>query len=429
MIDRTACLDRDRRDPLGAFRDRFDLPEGLVYLDGNSLGPLPRAVRERLADVVDRQWGRDLIRSWNVHGWIDLPLRVGDKIAPLIGAEPGEVAVADSTSVDLFKLLAGALELRPGRNVIVSERDNFPTDLYVADGLARLRESAGTGTRMRRIEAPDPADLGSLERALDDDVAVVMLTQVDYRTGARHDLARVTERVHAAGALMLWDLAHSTGAFEVDLGGAGADLAVGCGYKYLNGGPGAPAFVYVARRHQQAIRSPLQGWLGHAEPFAFSPDYRPADGIARFLCGTPPVLSLAALDTALDLFADVELSALREKSVALGQLFLDLVEQECAPWLDDGGLKDGGLEVACPREAGRRGSQVSLRHPEGYAIVQALIARDVIGDFRAPDVLRFGLAPLYLRFVDIWDAVAHLREILAEEEWRRPEFGRRSAVT
>ena len=252
-----------------------------------------------------------------------------------------------------------------------------------------------------------------------------MLTHVDYRTGELHDMAAVTERVHAAGALMLWDLSHSTGALEVDLGGAGADLAVGCGYKYLNGGPGAPAFVYVARRHQEAIRSPLQGWLGHAEPFAFSPDYRPAAGVARFLCGTPPILSLAALDAALDLFAEVELSTLRAKSVALGQLFLELVEQECADWL----AEDGGLAIACPRDGERRGSQVSLRHPEGYAIVQALIGRGVVGDFRAPDVLRFGLAPLYLRFVDVWDAVAHLREVLAGEEWRRPEHRRRSAVT
>jgi len=431
MIDRNACTNRDRQDPLRSLRDRFDLPDGLVYLDGNSLGPLPHAVRERLRDVVDQQWGHDLIRSWNVHGWIDLPLRVGEKIAPLIGAAPGQVAVADSTSVDLFKLLAGALELRPDRHVIVSERDNFPTDLYVADGLGRLRAGTDGGLRLRTIERGDVAGLDGVLGAADgargagDEVAVVMLTHVDYRTGELHDMAAVTERVHAAGALMLWDLSHSTGALELDLDGAGVDLAVGCGYKYLNGGPGAPAFLYVAHRHQEAIRSPIQGWLGHAEPFAFSADYRPAPGVARFLCGTPPILSLAALDAALDLFAEVELAALRAKSVALGQLFLDLVEQECGAWLGD----DGGLAIACPRDGTRRGSQVSLRHPEGYAIIQALIARGVIGDFRTPDVLRFGLAPLYLRFADVWDAVAHLRKVLAEEEWRRPEHRQRSAVT
>ena len=428
MIDRAACIDRDRRDPLGALRDRFDLPDGLVYLDGNSLGPLPRSVRERLRDVVERQWGRDLIRSWNLHGWIDLPLRVGEKIAPLVGAAPGEVAVADSTSVNLFKLLAGASELRPDRPVIVSERDNFPTDLYIADGLGRLRargDRQDGADRLRTVERGDVAGLDEVLESSGGEVAVVMLTHVDYRTGELHDMAAVTERVHAAGALMLWDLSHSTGALDVDLREAGADLAVGCGYKYLNGGPGAPAFLYVARRHQQAIRSPLQGWLGHAEPFAFSPDYRPADGVARFLCGTPPILGLAALDAALDLFAEVDLAALRAKSLALGQLFLELVEQECAAWLGE----EEGLAIACPRDGARRGSQVSLRHPEGYAIVQALIGRGVIGDFRAPDVLRFGLAPLYLRFVDVWDAVAHLREVLAGEEWRRPENRRRSAVT
>jgi len=413
MITRADCAARDHRDPSSALRERFDLPKEVIYLDGNSLGPLPRSVRERLGEVVDRQWGQDLIRSWNVHGWIDLPLAVGAKIAPLIGADPDEVAVADSTSVDLFKLLAGSLALRPDRRTIVSERDNFPTDLYIADGLTRLR---GDGFQVRAVgrEEIDP-----IESALGPDVAVVMLTHVDYRSGALYDMAEVTERVHAAGALMLWDLSHSTGAVEVDLGAAGADLAVGCGYKYLNGGPGAPAFLYVARRHQQAIRSPLQGWLGHAAPFELSPDYRPADGIARFLCGTPPILSLAALDAALDLFAEVDLGALRTKSMALGQLFLELVEQECG----------GELEIACPRDAAHRGSQVALRHPEGYAVIQALIARGVIGDFRTPDVLRFGLAPLYLRFADVWDAVQHLKEVLTGREWDRPEHQQRAAVT
>jgi len=433
MITREDCAARDLRDPLARFRAAFSLPEGVVYLDGNSLGPLPRGVGERLSTVVADEWGKSLIRSWNHHGWMDLPLRVGDKIAPLIGAQPGEVAVTDSTSVDLFKLLAAALELRPGRRLIVSEAENFPTDLYMAQGLARLLSGpggagagsgidSGAGPELRMVPraelAKNPA--GALAR-FGDDVAVVMLTQVDYRSGHLFDLAEVTRAAHGTGALMLWDLSHSTGAVEVDLGGAGADLAVGCGYKYLNGGPGAPAFLYVPRHHQETMRSPLQGWLGHAAPFEFSADYRPAPGIARFLCGTPPILALSALDTALDLFAEVDMAVVRAKSVGLGELFLELVEQE----------RDGleGIEIACPRESAHRGSQVSLRHPEGYAVIQALIARGVIGDFRAPDILRFGLAPLYLRAVDVWDAIAHLREVLTTGAWDRPEFKARSQVT
>lgn len=431
MIERADCRGRDAADPLAVVRRAFDLPEGLIYLDGNSLGPLPRAVRERVRSVVDEQWGRDLIRSWNVHDWIGLPLAVGRKIAPLIGAAPDEVAVADSTSVDLFKLLAAGLELRPGRRMILTEADNFPTDLYTAQGLTRLlNRPEGDGAAPYTVRAvprneleteleadPDPAgpETGSGRPAL------VMLTHVDYRTGAVHDMERITRRAHEAGALMLWDLSHSTGALELDLTAARADLAVGCGYKYLNGGPGAPAFLYVARRHQEAVRSPLQGWLGHADPFEFTPEYRPAPGIGRFLCGTPPILSLAALDSALDLFRQVDMAAVRSKSIALGRLFLDLIEQECR------GFED--LKIACPRDDRRRGSQVSLRHPEGYAIIQALIARGVVGDFRAPDVLRFGLAPLYLRFEDVWDAVRHLREVLETREWDREEFRRRSAVT
>ena len=410
--DRLAEL--DRRDPLARFRSEFDLPAGVVYLDGNSLGPPPRRVLERLAEVARREWGEDLIRSWNVHGWIDLPRRAGDKIARLIGARPGEVVVADSTSIDLFKVVAAALELRPGRRVIVSEERNFPTDLYMLQGLARLlgRPEDPVELRYARREA--------LGEALGDDVAVVALTQVDYRSGHLLDLAATTAAIHDAGALAVWDLAHSAGAVPVDLEGAQADFAVGCGYKYLNGGPGAPAFLYVAGRHQEAARSPLQGWMGHAAPFAFEREYRPAPGVERFLCGTPPVLSLAALDAALDLWREVDLAALREKSAALGDLFLELVAAECA---------GHGLEPACPLDAARRGSQVSLRHPEGYAIVQALIARGVIGDFREPDVLRFGFAPLYLGYAEIGDAVRHLREVMARREWDRPEHRERAAVT
>jgi kynureninase len=420
MITRDDCRARDAADSLAPLRRELDLPPDLIYLDGNSLGPLPRRVGEHLETVVRDQWGRDLIRSWNVHGWMDLPLRLGRRIAPLIGAAPDEVAVTDSTSVDLFKLLAAALELRPERRVVLSEADNFPTDLYMVQGLSRLLDRSAGRCALRTVERRE--DLGAaLDPAAARDVAIVMLTQVDYRTGALHDLAEVTRRAHDAGALMLWDLSHSTGALEVDLDGAGADLAVGCTYKYLNGGPGAPAFLYVARRHHEALRSPLQGWLGHAAPFDFDPEYRPAEGIARFLCGTPPILSLAALDAALELFDGVDLAAVRAKSVALGDLFLELVDQKC------GHLE--GLEVASPRDGALRGSQVSLRHPEGYAIVQALIARNVIGDFRAPDVLRFGLPPLYLRFVDVWDAVRHLREVLETGEWDREDFRRRAAVT
>lgn len=406
----------DRADPLAAFRDRFALPAGVIYLDGNSLGPLPRTVPGRVRELVEDEWGRDLIRSWNVHGWIDLPHRVGDKIARLIGAAPGEVVVADSTSVDLFKLLAAALEAAPDRRVVVSEAGNFPTDLYVMQGLARMVEALGG----HRFELRTIGRRDELTDALGDDVAVVLLTQVDYRTGELWDLAETTRRIHDAGALALWDLAHSAGAVPVDLAAAGADLAVGCGYKFLNGGPGAPAFLYVAHRHQEALRSPVQGWLGHQAPFAFEPAYRPAPGIDRFQAGTPPVLSMAALDAALDAFDGVEMTALREKSVALGDLFLELVERACA------GL---GIEPACPRDGSRRGSQVSFRHPEGYAVVQALIARGVIGDFREPDVLRFGLAPLYLRYADVGEAVRHLREVLEGQEWDRPEHKTRAAVT
>jgi kynureninase len=354
--------------------------------------------------VVEVEWGQGLIRSWNTHGWIDLQRRVGDKVARLVGAAPGEVLVGDSTSVDLFKLSAAALELRPRRRAIVSERGNFPTDLYVLEGLARL---LGRGHELR------VAERGDLLSSVDDDVALVVLTQVDYRSGALWDLREATRAVHERGALVLWDLAHSAGALPVDLTVAEADLAVGCGYKFLNGGPGAPAFLFVARRLQEALRTPIQGWLGHAEPFAFEAGYRPAPGIDRFQGGTPPILSLAALDAALDLFADVDLEALRAKSVALGELFLERVESRC------GGL---GLELACPQNGAARGSQVSLRHREGYAVVQALIARGVIGDFRAPDVL-------YLRHVDVWDAVEHLAEVLETREWDRPEFRTRSKVT
>lgn len=410
-LDRAQCLALDARDPLAAQRGEFLLPEGVIYLDGNSLGALPRATPARIAEVVAAEWGGDLIRSWNKHGWIDLPRRVGDKIARLIGAGPGEVVVADSTSINLFKVLTAALRLNPQRRVILSERENFPTDLYIAQGLAGL---LGQGHEVRLVTGRD------VIAAIDDDTAVVMLTQVNYRTGAMHDLARVTRAAQAKGALILWDLAHSAGAVPVDLRAADADFAVGCGYKYLNGGPGAPAFVWVAPRHQARFVQPLSGWLGHDAPFAFETAYRPAAGIGRYICGTPPVLSLAALEAGVDQLLSVDIVALRRKSMALTELFIRAIEQECA------GLD---LDLVSPRDPARRGSQVSFTHAQGYPVMQALIAGGVIGDFRAPDILRFGFAPLYLRFVDAWDAAVALGEILETRAWDRPEFHRRTTVT
>lgn len=407
---RASLVAQDAADPLAGFRERFAVPDGVIYLDGNSLGCLPQATPARLAEVVRDEWGRDLIRSWNEHAWIDLPKRVGDKIGRLIGAAPGQVVAADSTSVNLFKLLAAALALRPGRRVILSDVSNFPTDLYVAQGLIELLG----GHHELRL-----APFEAVAEALDDDVAVVMLTEVDYRSGAVHDMAAITAAAHRVGALALWDLAHSAGVLPGRLDACGADLAVGCGYKYLNGGPGAPAFLYVAERHQAAARQPLTGWMGHASPFAFDLDYRPAEGIRRQLCGTPVILALAALEVGVDLALAADMAAVRAKSMALTEAFRTAVEALCP----------GVFALASPREPERRGSQICLRHPEGYAIVQALIARGVIGDFRAPDILRFGMAPLYLRHVEMWDAAAALAAVMREEAWREPRFRLRAKVT
>ncbi|WP_029007792.1 kynureninase [Azospirillum halopraeferens] len=410
-MSRVACAILDTTDPLAPARERFLLPEGLIYLDGNSLGPLPRAAAARVERCLREEWGNGLIRSWNDAGWIDLPTRVGDAIGRLIGAAPGQVAVADSTSINTFKALAAALALRPDRRVILSERTGFPTDLYVAQGLEAL---LGGGVTLRLVEREEAA------AAVDGAVAVVLLTHVDYRSGHMLDLAAVTRAAHDAGALMLWDLAHSAGAVPVDLDGAGADLAVGCGYKYLNGGPGAPSFLYVAERLIGAFRQPLTGWLGHAAPFAFEQAYRPAPDIRRVLCGTPPVLSMAALEAGVEELLAVDMTRLRRKSLSLTGLFRRLVAERCA------GL---GLLTYGPSDPEACGSQVSLRHPEAYAVMQALIARGVVGDVRAPDILRFGFAPLYVRHVDVWDAVEALRDVLATGAWDRPEFRRRAAVT
>lgn len=422
---RDDCIALDRADRLAIWRERFSLPRGVIYLDGNSLGAQPLATAARVADVIAREWGQDLIGSWNTAGWIAAPQRVGDAIAPMIGAAPGEVVVCDSTSINLFKVLNAAWNIvtsearAPLRDRIVSESDNFPTDLYIAQGLGAL-----LGGRVRL----DLVDSASIASAIDSRTAIVMLTHVNYRSGAMHDMATITRIAHDAGALVVWDLAHSAGAVPVDLHAANADFAIGCGYKYLNGGPGAPAFVWVHPRHHDRCLQPLSGWMGHAEPFAFSPVYAPAPGIARFLCGTPPILSLAALECGVASIADAGIAALRAKSLALTTCFIDMVDARCG----EAGLD--ALELVSPREPAHRGSQVSFR-PKGklvgetYAIVQALIARGVIGDFRAPDILRFGFAPAYLRFVDAFDAAEALADVLATREYADARFQVKAVVT
>jgi kynureninase len=406
-LSREACLQRDRDDPLAPLRDRFHLPEGVIYLDGNSLGALPRGVQARVDAVVARQWGRDLINSWNTHGWIGLSAQVGARIGRLVGAEADEVVAADSTSVNLFKLAAAALRIAAPRRVILTEAGDFPTDLYMLRGLAELM---GGEVEVRAV----PRE--ALAAALTDEVALLSLSHAHYRSAAVHDMAAVSAQAHAAGALTLWDLSHSAGVLDVRLDRDGADFAVGCGYKYLSGGPGAPAFLYIAGRHHGTFQTPLPGWLGHARPFEFEEGYEPAPGVLRGVCGTPPVLSLAALDEALTVFDGVDMAAVQAKAVALGDLFIRLVRERCPE-----------LRLASP-EAGR-GGHVSLSHPDGYPIMQALIARGVIGDFRSPDVLRFGFAPLYLRYADIWDAVAVMEEVLRTDTWREPRFQQRAAVT
>jgi len=432
------CRALDACDMLRPLRDHFVLPAGVIYLDGNSLGVLPRTAAARVAKVVVNEWGQDLIRAWNSASWFDLPQRLGDKIAALIGAGQGEVVATDSTSINLYKVLSAAIHIAaedaPDKKVIVSERSNFPTDLYIAESLCRER-----GYHLQLVTPEGIMD------ALDQDAAILMLTHVNYRTGAMHDMAALTAAAHAAGCLAVWDLAHSAGAVPVELQAAHADFAVGCCYKYLNGGPGAPAFVWVNPQHADRFRQPLSGWWGHAAPFEFTPNYRPAAGITRYLCGTQPILSLAALECGLDVFGTAAalggMPALRTKSLALTDLFIALVEERCA---------GHGLGLVTPREHNQRGSQICLSRSEGaYAIVQALITRGVIGDFRAgdpstgsgqtpstgsgrtgiPDILRFGFTPLYTGFEDVWHAVAHLKQVLETAEWQRPEFNQKHAVT
>jgi len=399
----------DATDPLAGFRERFSIPDGLIYLDGNSLGALPKATSGRVEAVVQREWGEDLIRAWNSHDWISAPRRLGNKIARLIGADPGEVIAGESTSVNIFKALCAALQLAPERSVILSETGNFPTDAYMMEGLAAL-----SGGRIRQVLVERDA----IDATLTTDVAALLLTHTHYKSGQLHDMKALTARAHEMGIAVIWDLSHSAGAMQVELNDCQADFAVGCGYKYLNGGPGAPAFLFVAKRHQDRVFPVLSGWLGHARPFDFDDRYEPASGIDRFQCGTPAIIGLAALDCGLDIMLDADMAAIRAKSQSLGDLFIDLVEDR----LD-------GFQLRSPRAAAGRGSQVSFAHEHGYAIMQALIERGVIGDFRAPDILRFGFTPLYVGYEDVWNAVDILVDVMQSGVWQEPRFNIRSAVT
>ncbi|MEU7897212.1 aminotransferase class V-fold PLP-dependent enzyme [Nonomuraea sp. NPDC049152] len=392
-MNREDCLALDAADPLKEFRDEFVLPEGVVYLVGNSLGALPRRTAERVRRAVEEEWGRELVGGWNSAGWYAQPLTTGDRLAPLIGAGPGTVVVGNTTSIAVYQAVAAAMRLRPSRPVVVADVTNFPTDNYILEGLG--------------------CEIRDFSEGVGDDVAAVLLSEVNYRTGERYDVAEVTARVQAAGALMIWDVCHSVGALHVDV--SQADFALGCTYKYLNGGPGAPAFLYVNPRHHEAAENVLSGWYGHAEPFAFEPRFRPADGIRRFTVSTPHVLSFAALEAALDIWERVDMAHVRAKSVQLTETFVELVGD--------------ALELASPRAPERRGSQVSFRHPDGYPVMRALIDRGVHGDFRAPDILRFGFAPLYIRHVDVYDAAQTLLEVLDKELWRDEKYAQRLAVT
>ena len=410
-MTREECQHCDMQDPFRQHRERFVVPSGMIYLDGNSLGLMPRSVPKRIEQAMHQEWAQDLITSWNVHGWFQLPKIIGDKIARLIGASPDTVIVADTISVNLFKVLTAALALRRERKVILSDLGNFPSDLYVAQGLNRF---LADGHMLRTVEPEQVFE------SISDDVAVVMATEVDYRTGRRHDMKAITARAHALGALVIWDLAHSAGAIPVALEAAECDFAIGCTYKYLNGGPGSQAFVFVNRKHHSSAEPALVGWWGHAKPFAFDPQWAPAEGLVRQQCGTQGMLSMQALDAAMDIWADVEMGALHDKAKALCSLFIELVEAACGKH---------GLRLAGPRDMARRGTHVSFHCPEGYAVMQAMIARKVIGDFRAPDLIRFGFAPLYNSYTDVFDAAAHLAEVLEKRLWDRPEHLAKKSVT
>jgi kynureninase len=413
---REQCLARDAADPLAFTRHRFHLPEGVIYLDGNSLGAQPVDAASAMQHAMREGWGEQLIRAWNSHDWVNLPSRVGAQIAPLVGAAADEVVVADSTSVNLFKLLAAAVMVPavvndPRRRVILSEQDNFPTDLYVAQGLQTLLDG-----KVELRTAPRTALLD----AVDESVAVVMTTHVDYRSGHMLDMASLNAAAKQVGAMVLWDLSHSAGAVPLALNEDGCELAVGCGYKYLNGGPGAPAYLYVARHLQSRLEVPLAGWFGHRQPFEFASEYVPAADIRRFLCGTPSVLGTVALETGVRCFADVEMARVREKSLALSGLFRQLIQTQCAPF---------GLHCISPEADHERGSQLSFSHDHAYALMQAIIDRGVIGDFRRPNLVRFGFTPLYTRYVDCWDAVAVIRDVLEQQSWRNPQYQQQKTVT
>ena len=402
----------DTADVLRPLRDRFLLPDGLIYLDGNSLGAGSPVAFAELEKAAALEWGRDLIRSWNSAGWFELPVELGDRIGRLIGAAAGQTVVCDTTTVNIYKALHAAIGLRPGRSVIVAEGGSFPTDLYAAEGVASTRP--GVSLRLEGVDAPTIEDL------IDERVAAVLVNHVNYKTGELRDMAALTRKAHEAGALVVWDLCHSAGALPVDLDGSQADFAVGCTYKYLNGGPGSPAFIYVARRHLAEARQPLSGWWAHARPFAFERSFDPSASIRGFQCGTQPMLSMRALKGALDIWDDVDMVALRAKSMALTGLFIELVEARCAGY---------GLELESPRDGARRGSQVAFAHPHAYEIMQALIERDVVGDFRASSTLRFGFAPLYVGFKDVWRAVEVLQDVLRSGVWKDRRFATRAAVT
>jgi kynureninase len=410
-IARAACVERDATDPLRSLRDRFFIPEGIIYLDGNSLGPMPRAAAGILSRTVEQEWGRDLIRSWNSAGWFEMPVRLGDRVGALIGAAPGQTLVCDTTSINLYKAIHAAIGLRPDRDVIIAEDTSFPTDLYIIEGAMK---SAGQPMRRRLIGR----DSRSIDALIDRKVAVAVLSHVDYRTGTLLDVAAITRRLHDAGALVIWDLCHSAGVVEIGFDRHAVDFAVGCTYKYLNGGPGSPAFIAVAATHQAAAQQPLSGWWAHAAPFAFDRDFRPHQGIKRFLCGTQPIISLRGVEVALDAMVGADVSALRQKSLALTELFMARV----ADLLPD-------LEIVTPRQPSLRGSQVAIAFDKGYPVIQAMIERGAIGDFRAPNIMRFGLAPLYVRFQDVWDAAEILADCITEEVWRDPRFSRVLDVT
>ena len=401
----------DKQDPLACFRDQFELADDLIYLNGNSLGVLPTAAKARMQEVIATEWGEGLIRSWNTYSWIDLPQRIGAKLAKIVGAKEHEVIVSDSTSVNLFKLAAAAIKLNPGRTKIVTEPGNFPTDLYILNGVKNF-----IGADIEIVTVPS----NEITQHIDENTALVCLTHVHYKSGTMLNMNVITKAAHEKGALMMWDLSHSTGAVPVNLNQAQADLAVGCGYKYLNGGPGAPAFLYVAEKHIKSLQQPLTGWFGHANAFAMSDEYEAASGIEKTLCGTTPVIAASALEVGVDIMSQVDFVVLREKSLSLSEHFIKLMAPLCEQY---------GFELATPLDPNQRGSQVSYTHPEGYAIIQALIHQNIIGDFRAPNILRFGFAPLYVQFMDLWNTVNTLENIMRNETWNRPEFMKRSKVT